>query len=93
MQNLLEMIPGINKQKKGIEVDDSGLDRIEAIINSMTQKERIQPSIIDGSRRKRIAKGSGTSVQDVNQLLKQFYGMQKMIKKVSKMGMPKGFPI
>jgi len=93
LQNLLDMIPGLGKQMKGVEVDETGLVRIEAIIKSMTQKERLQPSIIDGSRRKRIAAGSGTSVQDVNQLLKQFNGMQKMIKKVSRMGMPKGFPI
>jgi signal recognition particle subunit SRP54 len=93
LQNLLEMIPGLGKQMKGVEVDDRGLVRIEAIVNSMTKKERLQPSIIDGSRRKRIAAGSGTSVQEVNQLLKQFSQMQKMIKKVSKMGMPKGFPI
>lgn len=92
LQNLLEMIPGLGKQLKGVEVDDRGLVRIEAIVNSMTRKERLQPSIIDGSRRKRIAAGSGTNVQEVNQLLKQFGQMQKMIKKVSKMGMPKGFP-
>jgi signal recognition particle subunit SRP54 len=93
LQGLLEMIPGMNKQLKGITVDDSGLVRIEAIINSMTQKERHHPTIIDGSRRRRIASGSGSSVQEVNQLLKQFSGMQKMIKKVSRMGIPKGFPI
>jgi signal recognition particle subunit SRP54 len=93
LQNLLEMIPGLGKQLKGVEVDDRGLVRIEAIVNSMTRKERLQPAIIDGSRRKRIAAGSGTSIQEVNQLLKQFSQMQKMIKKVSRMGMPKGFPI
>jgi signal recognition particle subunit SRP54 len=87
------MIPGLGKQLKGVEVDDKGLVRIEAIVNSMTKKERLQPGIIDGSRRKRIAAGSGTSIQEVNQLLKQFGQMQKMIKKVSRMGMPKGFPI
>jgi signal recognition particle subunit SRP54 len=93
LQNILEMIPGLGKQLKGVEVDDKGLVRIEAIVNSMTKKERLQPGIIDGSRRKRIAAGSGTSIQEVNQLLKQFGQMQKMIKKVSRMGMPKGFPI
>jgi len=93
LQNLLEMIPGLGKQLKGVEVDDKGLVRIEAIVNSMTRKERMQPAIIDGSRRRRIAAGSGTSVQEVNQLLKQFGQMQKMIKKVSRMGIPKGFPI
>ena len=93
LQGLLEMVPGMSKQLKGITVDDSGLVRIEAIINSMTKKERLQPAIIDGSRRRRIANGSGTSVQEVNQLLKQFSSMQKMIKKVSRMGIPRGFPI
>ena len=93
LQNLLEMIPGLSKQLKGVEVDDRGLVRIEAIVNSMTKKERLQPAIIDGSRRRRIAAGSGTNIQEVNQLLKQFGQMQKMIKKVSRMGMPKGFPL
>jgi len=93
LSSLLEMIPGMGKQLKGVEVDDSGLVRIEAIINSMTKKERNHPEILDGSRRKRIARGSGSSVQEVNQLLKQFSQMQKMIKNVSRMGMPKGFPI
>ncbi len=93
LQGLIEMIPGMSKQLKGIAVDDSGLVRIEAIINSMTKKERLHPTIIDGSRRRRIADGSGTSVQEINQLLKQFSSMQKMIKKVSRMGIPKGFPI
>jgi len=93
LQGLLEMIPGMSKQLKGITVDDSGLVRIEAIINSMTKKERLHPTIIDGSRRRRIANGSGTSVQEINQLLKQFSAMQKMIRNVSRMGIPKGFPI
>ncbi|MEE9554111.1 MAG: signal recognition particle protein [candidate division Zixibacteria bacterium] len=93
LSDLLGMIPGVGKQLKGVEVDDSGLVRIEAIINSMTKKERNYPDVINGSRRKRIAKGSGTSIQEVNQLLKQFVSMQKMIKNVSRMGMPKGFPI
>jgi len=93
IQNLVEMIPGMGKQLKGIPVDDSGLVEVEAIINSMTKKELTQPSLIDGSRRKRIADGSGTSVQEVNLLLKQFAAMQKMIKKVSRMTIPKGFPI
>jgi signal recognition particle subunit SRP54 len=93
LQNLLEMIPGLGKHLKGVEVDDRGLERIEAIVNSMTKKERLQPGIIDGSRRKRIAAGSGTNVQEVNQLLRQFGQMQKRIKKVSRMGISKGFPI
>jgi signal recognition particle subunit SRP54 len=93
LQNLMEMIPGMGKQLKGITVDESGLARVEAIINSMTRKERMNPSIIDGSRRKRIAAGSGTSVQQINLLLKQFASMQKMIKQFSRMTLPKGFPI
>jgi signal recognition particle subunit SRP54 len=93
LQNLMEMIPGMGKQLKGITVDESGLVRVEAIINSMTKKERMNPSIIDGSRRKRIAAGSGTSVQQINMLLKQFASMQKMIKQFSRMTLPKGFPI
>ena len=93
LQNLVEMIPGMGKQMKGIKVDDSGLKRIEAIIHSMTVKERLQPHIIDGSRRRRIADGSGTSVQEVNQLLKQFVAMQKMIKNISRISLPKGFPM
>ncbi|HBC47121.1 MAG TPA: signal recognition particle protein [candidate division Zixibacteria bacterium] len=93
LQNLMEMIPGMGKQLKGITVDENGLARVEAIIKSMTKKERHQPSIIDGSRRKRIAAGSGTSVQQVNMLLKQFASMQKMIKQFSRMSLPKGFPI
>ena len=92
LQNLLEMIPGVNKQLRAETVDDSGLVRTEAMINSMTRVERLRPEIIDGSRRKRIARGSGTSVQEVNQLLRQFATMQSMIKKVSKMGIPRGFP-
>lgn len=93
LSDLLGMIPGMGKQLKGVEVDDSGLVRIEAIINSMTRKERNNPDILNGSRRKRIARGAGTSIQEVNQLLKQFVSMQKMIKNVSRMGIPKGFPI
>ena len=63
----------------------NGVDRIEAIINSMTVEERMKPQIIDGSRRKRVARGSGTSVQAVNRLLKQFQDMKKMMKQMGKM--------
>ena len=93
LQNLVEMLPGMGKQLKGMTIDESGLARVEAIINSMTVRERLHPHIIDGSRRKRIAIGSGTSVQQVNMLLKQFAQMQKMIKQFSRMSLPKGFPI
>jgi signal recognition particle subunit SRP54 len=93
LQNLVEKLPGVGKQLKGMTVDEKGLARVEAIINSMTRKERLQPHIIDGSRRRRIAAGAGTSVQQVNMLLKQFVSMQKMIKQFSRMSLPKGFPI
>jgi signal recognition particle subunit SRP54 len=93
LQNLVEMLPGVGKQLKGMTVDEKGLARVEAIINSMTRQERSHPAIIDGSRRRRIAAGSGTSVQHVNVLLKQFTSMQKMIKQFSRMSLPKGFPI
>lgn len=92
LSDLIGMIPGMKKHKqlKNLEVDDRELIRIEAIINSMTPKERARHTIINGSRRKRIAKGSGTRVQDVNQLLKNYTQVMKMIKKFNKGGM-KGF--
>jgi len=82
--DLMSMIPGI-KGIKDVDIDEKRLTRIEAIINSMTLVERHRPQILDGSRRKRIAKGSGTKVQDVNQLIKQFQSMRKMMKKFGKM--------
>ncbi len=84
IQDLLAMIPGMGQQMGNMEIDPSGMKRIEAIIYSMTVKERDKPNIIDGSRRLRIAKGSGTSVQDVNRLLKQFDSMKSMMKKLNK---------
>ncbi len=93
LSQLLEMIPGANsKQLKNLEVDEKDLVRIEAIIQSMTKGERKNPSIINGSRRKRIALGSGTSVQKVNNLLKQFEQTKKMMKQFTDMekGMKKG---
>lgn len=86
MNELLGMIPGINsKQLKGLDVGEKDFNRLEAIIQSMTGDERKNPSIIDGSRRKRIANGSGTNIQDVNKLLKQFKETKKMMKKFSEM--------
>ncbi len=82
--DLMSMIPGV-KGIKDVDIDEKRLTRIEAIINSMTLVERHRPQILDGSRRKRIAKGSGTKVQDVNQLIKQFQSMRKMMKKFGKM--------
>ncbi|MEZ4875472.1 MAG: signal recognition particle protein [Flavobacteriaceae bacterium] len=80
MKDLIGMIPGAGKALKNIDIDDDAFKGIEAIIHSMTPQERSIPSVIDGSRKKRIAKGSGTSVQQVNQLLKQFDQMGKMMK-------------
>ena len=89
LSDLMGMIPGMgkNKQLKNLKVDDRELIRIEAVINSMTKKERQKHSIINGSRRKRIAKGSGTSIQDVNRLLKNYTQVLKMMKKINKGGM------
>ncbi|MBF0606414.1 MAG: signal recognition particle protein [Candidatus Magnetobacterium sp. LHC-1] len=80
IENLLSMIPGINKQMKGINVDEKQFVKIEAIINSMTKKERTNPQILNGSRKIRIATGSGTDVAEVNRLLKQYKDMKKMMK-------------
>ena len=81
LQNVLGMLPGVGAQLRGAEVSDDQVKRTEAIIRSMTKEEREDPSIINGSRRTRIAKGSGTQVQDVNRLVKQFAEMQKMMKR------------
>lgn len=80
MKDLMGMIPGAGKMLKDVDIDDDAFKGIEAIIHSMTPEERAQPKIIDPSRKKRIGKGSGTSVQEVNQLLKQFQQMSKMMK-------------
>ncbi|MCD4764353.1 MAG: signal recognition particle protein [Desulfobacterales bacterium] len=89
LKDLLSMIPGFskNKQFKNLEVDEKEFVRIEAIINSMTPLERRQYTIINGNRRKRIAKGSGTSIQDINKLLKNYTQIMKMMKKMNKGGM------
>lgn len=80
LENLLSMIPGMNKVLKDIKVDEKEFVKIEAIIDSMTKDERINHNIINGSRRKRIAMGSGTTVADVNRLIKQYLEMKKMMK-------------
>lgn len=80
MKDLLGMIPGAGKMLKDVDIDDDAFKGIEAIIHSMTPAERSEPKIINSTRKKRIAKGSGTSVQEVNQLLKQFNQMGKMMK-------------
>ena len=90
ISQLLGMLPGMNAAAlKNVNVDESALVRIEAMINSMTPAERNNHSIINGSRRKRIAKGSGTTVEEVNKLLKQFVTAQKMIKQMANMMDPK----
>jgi signal recognition particle subunit SRP54 len=80
MKDLLGMIPGVGKAVKDLDIDDKAFKQIEAIIQSMTPKERSNPEIINGSRRQRIAKGSGTSITEVNRLLKQFDEMKKMMR-------------
>ncbi len=87
LSSVIEMIPGVGKALRGQEIDDRSFVKIEAMIQSMTPEERQKPHIINGSRRKRIASGSGTTVQDVNRLLKQFTEMQKMMKKLTRGGM------
>jgi signal recognition particle subunit SRP54 len=86
LNDLLGMIPGFSKMKqmKGLQVDEGELVRIEAIINSMTPQERRNHTILNGNRRKRIAKGSGTSVQDINRLLKNYTQVMKLVKKFNK---------
>lgn len=84
LDQLLGMIPGAGKALQGQQIDESALGQVEAIIGSMTRDERSHPRILNGSRRKRIAKGSGTTVQDVNRLVKQFNAMQKMMKQMSR---------
>ncbi|MEM1405715.1 MAG: signal recognition particle protein [Bacteroidota bacterium] len=86
IKDLMGMIPGMGKALKGVDVDDDSFKPIEAIIRSMTHEERERPEILNGSRRKRIATGSGTSVQEVNNLIKQFGDMKKLMKTMNKMG-------
>lgn len=87
LDEILGMLPGINsKALKNIDIDEKEIVKIQAIIQSMTKEERANPSIIDSSRRKRIARGSGTTVQDVNRLLKQFKETKKMMKRFTDMG-------
>jgi signal recognition particle subunit SRP54 len=93
LESIMSMIPGLPKKMKGVaglDFDERELVRVEAIINSMTPKERTNSMIINGSRRLRIARGSGTSVQEVNQLLKRYAQVRKMMKQFTKMG-EKGF--
>ena len=86
MKDLIGMIPGMGKAMKDIDIDDNSFKPIEAIIRAMTNEERENPDVINGSRKNRIAKGSGRSVQEVNNLLKQFSDMRKLMKTMNKMG-------
>ena len=86
MKDLLGMIPGMGKAMKDVNIDDNSFKPVEAIIRAMTLEERENPDIINGSRKNRIASGSGTSIQQVNQLLKQFADMRKLMKTMNKMG-------
>lgn len=99
LKDLIGMIPGMDKALRNVNIDDKAFNKVEAIILSMTKKERENPKIINGSRRRRIALGSGTQVKDVNRLLKQFEDMKKMMKGLNSgkksrmlrgMGLPKG---
>lgn len=84
LKSILGMIPGVGAQLKNADVDDKQLIVVESIIQSMTKKERANPKILNGSRRKRIARGSGNTIQDVNRLIKQFEQMQQMMKMMNK---------
>lgn len=86
MKDIVNMIPGVGKAMKDVDIDDNAFKGIEAIIKSMTPTEREDPSVMNGSRRKRIATGSGTSIQEVNQLMKQFEEMRKMMKMMTGAG-------
>jgi signal recognition particle subunit SRP54 len=88
LTNLLKMMPGVGSQLGNMKIDDRDLDRLQAIITSMTPEERRNPAILNGSRRRRIAVGSGTNVQAVNQLVKQFGQMQKMMRQLQQGKMP-----
>jgi len=85
LKDLVGMIPGVSSMMKDVEIDDDAFKPVEAIIRSMTPKERANPDIIDASRRRRIAAGSGTTIQEVNNLMKQFDGMRKMMKQMNTM--------
>ncbi len=91
LSQLVEMLPGLSSiaRRTSVEIDDNKLIKVEAIILSMTPHERRNPNIIDGSRRRRIARGSGTTPQEVNQLLNQFHQAQKLMKQVAR---GKGLP-
>jgi signal recognition particle subunit SRP54 len=86
IQNLLGMLPGLPKEMRNASVDDAELGRVEAIISSMTAEERRDPAVINGSRRARIARGSGTSTQQVNGVLKQFKMANQLMRSMTRPG-------
>jgi signal recognition particle subunit SRP54 len=90
LQNLMGMMPGVPKELRNTEVDENQVSKVEAIIRSMTREERTEPNIIDGSRRLRIANGSGTQTADISQLIKQFREMQKLMKRMPGLSGTKG---
>jgi signal recognition particle subunit SRP54 len=92
LKDLMAMIPGVGKAIKDIDISDDAFKGIEAIINSMTPEERGNPDLIDGSRRKRIAKGAGKEISDVNAFMKQFDQMRDMMKTMNKMPMGRMMP-
>jgi signal recognition particle subunit SRP54 len=85
VKELMGMIPGMDKAMKGVEISDDAFKPIEAMINSMTPAERANPSLLNGSRKNRIAKGAGVTIVDLNRFLKQFDQTAKMMKKVQQM--------
>jgi signal recognition particle subunit SRP54 len=88
VKSIVGMIPGLGKQLQGLDVNENELGRVEAIVLSMTADERRRPEIINGSRRARIARGSGTTVQQVNQLMQARKQMQKVVKQLGRGKMP-----
>jgi len=92
LKDLMAMIPGVGKAIKDIDISDDAFKGIEAIINSMTPEERSNPDLIDGSRKKRIAKGSGKDISEVNAFMKQFDQMRDMMKTMNKMPMGRMMP-
>jgi len=94
LDQVLGMLPGLGARMRGVDVDERTLGRIEAMINSMKPDERRHPDHIDGSRRRRIARGSGTSIQEVNRLIRQFDEVKKMLRQFGSGGQRKGkFPM
>ena len=87
MKDLMGMIPGVGNKVKDLDINDDSFKGIEAMINSMTPQERSNPDLIDSSRRKRIAKGAGKDISDVNAFMKQFEQMRDMMKNMNKMNM------